>query len=69
MGQKQVSEEKQGFTIDENTGALFQLKKDSEDRLSFRLIEKKQISPDTFIYAYEIPENYTLVLIFVSTLL
>ena len=39
------------------------LKKNSEDAseiLEFKFIAKKQISQDTFIFTYEIPNNYNL---------
>jgi hypothetical protein len=31
-----------------------------DEVIEFNYIEKKQISPDTFIYTYEIPKNLTL---------
>jgi hypothetical protein len=30
------------------------------ETLEFKYIEKKQISPDTYIYVYEIPNNLNL---------
>ena len=50
-------------TIDENNSALMKLKKNSEDAseiLEFKYIAKKQISQDTFIFTYEIPNDYNL---------
>jgi hypothetical protein len=50
-------------TLKENTGALQTLKKNLDDLqevLQFKYIEKRQISPDTFIYTYEIPDNLNL---------
>ena len=47
----------------ENKGALFELKKDpnsTDETLEFKFIEKSQVSHDTFIYTYEIPNNMTL---------
>ena len=49
--------------INESNSALIQLKKDpsnTSEVLEFKLINKKQISPDTFIYSYEIPNNMNL---------
>jgi hypothetical protein len=49
--------------LPDGTGALFQLKKnpnDKEEVLEVKYINKKQISPDTFIYTYELPEKMTL---------
>lgn len=49
--------------IDESRSALLKLKKNPEDAsevLEFKYIAKRQISPDTFIYTYEIPNNYNL---------
>lgn len=42
---------------------MLKLKKNPEDAsevLEFKYISKKQISHDTFIYTYEIPNNYNL---------
>jgi hypothetical protein len=50
-------------TIPENTGALKELKKDSNDMsetIEFKLIDKKTVSHDTFIFVYEIPKNMYL---------
>lgn len=50
-------------TIDENNSALLKLKKnpsDASEVLEFKYVEKKQISPDTFIYTYELPNDYNL---------
>jgi len=49
--------------IDENNSALVKLKKDPNNMnevLEFKFINKKQISPDTFIYSYELPNNLNL---------
>jgi hypothetical protein len=49
--------------LPEKNGALFELKKnpiDINEQLEFKYIEKKQISHDTFIYVYEIPQGLTL---------
>ncbi len=49
--------------VQEGTGALQVLKKkpsDPQEVLQFKYIEKRQISPDTFIYTYEIPNNLNL---------
>jgi hypothetical protein len=46
--------------IPENSGALQKLKKNAGDMnevLEFKYIEKKEITHDTFIYVYEIPQN------------
>jgi hypothetical protein len=49
--------------VPEGSGALQVLKKkpnDPQEVLQFKYIEKRQISPDTFIYTYEIPNNLNL---------
>ena len=49
--------------IPENSGALQKLKKnpgDMNEVLEFKYIEKKEITHDTYIYVYEIPQNLTL---------
>ena len=49
--------------INENNSALIQLKKDPANMsevLEFKFINRKQISPDTFIYSYELPNNLNL---------
>ncbi len=49
--------------LPEKKGALFELKENSEnltETLDFKYIEKEQISPDTFIYSYEIPKELPL---------
>ena len=49
--------------IEENISALIKLKKNPSDLsevLEFKFIAKKQISPDTFIYSYELPNNLNL---------
>jgi NAD(P)H-flavin reductase len=33
---------------------------DMQEVLEFKYIEKRQISPDTFIYTYEIPDDLNL---------
>lgn len=51
------------YVLPDKIGAFFQLKKDSsdiEETLSFKYIEVKQISHDTFIYRYEIPHKMNL---------
>lgn len=72
MGQKQTSNRVElckyfiiiiVVTIPENTGALIELKKDPTDMsetIQFKLIEKKTVSHDTFIFVYEIPNNLHL---------
>lgn len=50
-------------SIDENNSALLKLKRkpdDTSEVLEFKFISKKQISSDTFIFTYEIPESYNL---------
>ena len=49
--------------INEKNSALVQLKKDPSNMnevLEFKFINKKQISPDTFIYSYELPNDLNL---------
>jgi hypothetical protein len=49
--------------LTDKTGALFELKKnpdDTNEALKLKFIDKKQLTHDTFIYYYEIPENMTL---------
>jgi hypothetical protein len=49
--------------IPENSGALQKLKKnpgDMNEVLEFKYIENKEITHDTYIYVYEIPQNLTL---------
>ncbi len=49
--------------LPDKSGALFKLKKNPDDTfeaLDLKYIEKKQITHDTFIYIYEIPDNLTL---------
>ena len=44
--------------LPEKKGALYELKKtigDASEVVEFKYIEKKQVSPDTFLYTYEIP--------------
>lgn len=44
-------------------GALYEMKKNPDDMnevIKFKFIEKKQISHDTFIYTYELPEGMNL---------
>merc|ERR1711957_91180 len=58
-----TNQEEKKFMINESNSALIQLKKDPSNMsevLEFKLINKKQISPDTFIYSYEIPNNMNL---------
>lgn len=47
-------------TIPDNTGALKVLKKNPDDNsetIKFKLIEKKKVSHDTFIFVFEIPDD------------
>ncbi len=49
--------------VPDGSGALQVLKKkpsDPQEVLQFKYIEKRQISPDTFIFTYEIPNNLNL---------
>ncbi len=49
--------------LPENTGALYQLKKDPNDKdetLEFKYIKKEQVTHDTFIFTFELPENMNL---------
>lgn len=51
------------FTINEDNSALIKMKKDPKNMseiLEFKFSTKKQISPDTFIYTYDIPNNMNL---------
>lgn len=51
------------FILPENTGALFQKRKNPEDKnelVSFKFIEKKQITHDTFLFILELPEDQYL---------
>ena len=55
--------EKTEDTLPENTGALFELKKNPKDMqevVKLKLIKKVQISHNTFIFSFEIPNNLTL---------
>lgn len=43
-----------------NTGAIFTLKKNSSDPselVEFKLINRTQISPNTFVFKFELPED------------
>jgi hypothetical protein len=49
--------------LPDKTGALNDLKKninDASEVIEFKYIQKTQISPDTSIYTYEIPNGLTL---------
>jgi hypothetical protein len=49
--------------LPEKKGALFELKNNADDNgevLEFKYIEKTQVSHDTFIFTYEIPNGLTL---------
>jgi NAD(P)H-flavin reductase len=49
--------------IKEKTGALYELKKDKEnhkEELPFRLIDKKQITHDSYIFIFELPKEMIL---------
>jgi cytochrome-b5 reductase len=51
------------FKLQDKKGALFELKKnpdDAQEVLEFKYVNKKQISPDTFIFTYEVPDNLSL---------
>ncbi len=60
---KQSLDRQNLFILPENTGALFQKRKNSEDKhelVSLKFLEKKQISHDTFIFVLELPEDQYL---------
>ena len=47
----------------EKTGALFQLKKNPKDlneQISVKLIQKKDVSRDSLIYTFELPQDMNL---------
>lgn len=49
--------------LPDNSGALQKLKKnpgDFNESIELKYIEKKEITHDTYIYIYEIPQNLTL---------
>jgi hypothetical protein len=49
--------------LSEKKGALYELKKkfdDASEVIEFKYIQKTQISPDTFIYTYEVPNGLPL---------
>jgi hypothetical protein len=48
------------YILPTNTGAIYELKNNPEDLkeiVPFKLISKTQISHDTFIFTFELPEN------------
>ena len=59
----EINERKNLFILPEKTGALYELKKDKDDLhelISFKLVEKIQITHDTFIFRFSLPENMYL---------
>ncbi len=48
------------FRIPEETGVLFQLKKnpkDPQEIINFKLIKKVQVSHNTFVFTFEFPDK------------
>lgn len=48
------------YILPQNTGAIYELRKNPEDMkelVAFKLINKKQISHDTYIFTFELPTN------------
>ena len=48
------------YILPSNSGAIFGLRKNPEEvkeLVSFKLISKTQITHDTFIFTFELPEN------------
>lgn len=51
------------FFLPDNTGALYELKKnpdDGDELIPFKLIKKTQITHDTYIFTFQLPENMYL---------
>ncbi len=49
--------------LPDNSGALQKLKRnpsDMQEALELKYIERKEITHDTFVFIYEVPENLTL---------
>jgi hypothetical protein len=50
----------ENYILPSNTGALYELRKNPEDTkelVAFKLISKTQITHDTFIFTFQLPEN------------
>ena len=50
----------ENYILPSNSGAFYELRKnpeDSKELVSFKLISKTQISHDTFIFTFQLPEN------------
>lgn len=51
------------YTLPEGIGAIYQLKKDPQDKnelVTFKYHSRKQISPNTYIFTYLIPNDMNL---------
>lgn len=57
------SDNKEKFINSKKSGALYELKKDPNnpnEELEFRLIERKQVTHDSFIFTFELPDDLNL---------
>ncbi len=57
------NDRKELFFLPEGKGALYELKKnpnDAKEIISFKLTEKKQITSDTYIFVFSLPEEMYL---------